>query len=100
MAKGKDKKEPIVNASVDNHGQCADCHKVVDVVVDPFQVTGNNTFVCVPCRGKRILSKAVEDKAKTDDKARMAIERLNADADDARQNNRQGALEFPVGEDE
>lgn len=93
--KAKNDTEPIVAVGVDDHGSCADCGNTVDVVVDPYQLTGNNAFVCVPCRCERIRVKAVEDKAKVDDKAEAAITALYAKATSARHGSEQSPLEFP-----
>lgn len=97
MAKKKAKKDtgPIIAVGVDDHGLCSDCQKTVDVVVDPFQLAGNNAFVCVPCRAERMRVKAVEDKAKIQDKLEAAITALDAKATSARHGNQEQPLDFP-----
>lgn len=86
---------PIIAAGVGDHGPCQDCPKTVDVAVDPFQTVGKNVMVCPECRANRITARAVEDKAKIDQKATLAIDQLLADAEDARQALQQAPLEFP-----
>ena len=68
-----------------NHGPCVDCQKVVDVVVEPFQVAGGNHFRCLECRAKRIREKADGDIGVLMEKGAVA-----------REEARQGKLEFPA----
>ncbi len=70
---------------VTDHGPCIDCSKVVDVVVDPFQVAGKNQLRCVECRAKRIKEKA---------DAEIGV--LKEKAASAREEAAQGKLEFPA----
>ena len=88
----------IVAQGVDDHGECDACQKTVDVIVDPFQVVGKNKLICIPCRAERIRTKAVEDRAKIQDKADQAVAKLESDAEIAREDNQQSGLEFPVEE--
>ncbi len=97
--KKKDKDtEPIVAVGVDDHGTCPDCGCAVDVVVDPYQLVGNNIFIDVKCRVERMRVKAVEDKAKIEDKLEAAVTALDAKAISARHGNDQTPLDFPKDE--
>ncbi len=87
---------PIISTPSDNHGTCKDCQGPVDVVVDPFQVVGKNEMLCIGCRAERIRTRAVEDKAKVQDKADLAIAKLEDDAKEARGNLQDNNLEFPT----
>lgn len=53
--------EAVTPRIVHDHGDCKDCGKPVDVVVDIHQSAGGNRFICVDCRCARIKEKAAKD---------------------------------------
>lgn len=73
---GKKKKDPehAPCEVVTDHGRCRECGDVVDVVVDIHQTSGDNKFICVDCRCKRILQKAKETAGGIQEDAKAARE--------------------------
>lgn len=64
-----------------NYGDCEDCRKHIDVVVDAYQVVGMDELVCIGCRADRIIRAAS-----------VKVDKLMTNAEIARDNMKQLTL--------